>query len=72
MSKKTSKEQRAWTTFNAMAFNSIFVSMGIGMLLILLVNHMPYTMLLMLICPVSYFVLWKIYAKEFLKEGIKP
>jgi len=65
-------EQKAWEIFKLMCLNSIFVSFGLGMLIIIFPNLMPYSMLFMIICPVGFFVTWYTYANKFLKEEIKP
>ena len=70
--KELSPDQKAWEIFKVMCFNSIVVSFGLGMLIIIFPNLMPYSMLFIVICPVGFFITWHCYAKQFLKEGIKP
>jgi len=65
-------EQRAWEHFKGITFIASIISFGCGGLAILFIREFVPAMLSILIAPISFFVAWHLFAKEFLKEGIKP
>ena len=72
MKKKMSMEQRAWNNFKAITFIASIVSFGCGGLTILFIRDNIPIMLLILVAPISYAIALRVFAKDFLKEGIKP
>ena len=72
MKEKMSMEQKAWEHFKGITFVASIISFGCGALTILFIRENVTIMLLILVAPISFFVAWKVFAKEFLKEGIKP
>ena len=72
MKEKTSKEQGAWEAFKFITFTGAMVAFGCGGLTIIFIREFVPIMLLILIAPISFAIAWKVFAKEFLKDGVKP
>lgn len=72
MKKKMSMEQRAWNHFKGITFVASLISFGCGALTILFIRDNTPIMLLILVAPISYAIALRVFAKDFLKEGIKP
>ena len=66
------KEQRTWEHFKGITFVASLISFGCGELTILFIREYVAIMLLIIVAPISFFIAWKVFAKDFLKEGIKP
>ena len=66
------KEQKAWEHFKGITFVASIISFGCGGLTILFIRDNVTVTLLILVAPISFFIAWYLFAKEFLKEGIKP
>ena len=71
--KDLSKEARAWEDFKVIIFNSGMVAFGLGALTTIYIKDFSaFVLLSVLVHPISFFVAWRLFSKEFLKENIKP